>query len=161
MCVHWRKKKGYVRLHGNRFRSIEIVSSEPNSTSHVVSIPILGEIPAGTPEKKEENRADTIAVDKTILGNCKEYRLFALKIAGESMMGRSMCNGDWVIADSDASPNEGEVVVALTDGDNTLKTLDRRDKRFFFKAENPDHLDWTSMEEMIIQEVVKALLRRI
>lgn len=155
------EKKGYVRLHGNRSRSIEIVSSEPNSTSHVVSIPILGEIPAGTPEKKEENRSHTIAVDKTILGDCKGHRLFALKVAGKSMMGRSICDGDWVIADSDASPNEGEVVVALIDGDNTLKTLAKREKRFYLKAENPGHPDWTPMEEMIIQGVVKAVLRRI
>jgi repressor LexA len=155
------EKKGYVRLHGNRSRSIEIVSSEPNSTGHIVSIPILGEIPAGTPEKKEENRSHTIVVDKTILGNCKGHRLFALKVTGESMMGRSICDGDWVIVDSDVSPNEGEVVVALIDGDNTLKTLAKREKRFYLKAENPGHPDWIPMEEMIIQGVVKAVLRRI
>ncbi len=155
------EKKGYVRLHGNRSRSIEIVSSEPNPTGHVVSIPILGEIPAGKPEKKEENRSHTIIVDETILGNCKEHRLFALKVTGESMMGRSIRDGDWVIADADVSPNEGEVVVALIDGDNTLKTLAKRKKRFYLKAENPDYPDWIPMEEMIIQGIVKAVLRRI
>lgn len=159
--VHALEKKGYVRLHGKRSRSIEIVSSEPNSTGHVVSIPILGAIPAGKPEKKEETRSNTIAVDETILGNCKGHRLFALKVTGESMMGRSICDGDWVIVDSDVSPYEGEVVVALIDGDNTLKTLAKREKRFYLKAENPDHPDWIPMEEMIIQGVVKAVLRRI
>ena len=104
------EKKGYVRLHGNRSRSIEIISVESNSTDRVVSIPIFGEIPAGTP---------------------------------------------------DVSPNEGEVVVALIDGDNTLKTLAKREKRFYLKAENPGHPDWIPMEEMIIQGVVKAVLRRI
>ncbi|MCP4683724.1 MAG: repressor LexA [Desulfobacterales bacterium] len=155
------EKKGYVRLHGKRSRSIEIVSSEPNSTGHVVSIPILGEIPAGKPEKKEGNRSDTIAVDETIIDNYKGQRLFALKITGESMMGRSICDGDWVIVDADASPNEGEVVVALIDGDNTLKTLAKKKKRFYLKSENPDYLDWIPMEEMIVQGVVKALIRRI
>lgn len=155
------EKKGHVRLHGNRSRSIEIVSSEPNSTGHVVSIPIFGEIPAGKPEKKEGDRSHTIIVDETILSNCKGHRLFALKVTGESMMGRSICDGDWVIVDSDVSPNEGEVVVALIDGDNTLKTLARRENRFYLKAENPDHPDWIPMEEMIIQGVVKAVLRRI
>lgn len=155
------EKKGYVRLHGKRSRSIEIVSSETNSTGHVVSIPILGAIPAGRPEKKEENRSDTIAVDETILGNCKGHRLFALKVTGESMMGRSICDGDWVIVDAGASPNEGEVVVALIDGDNTLKTLAKKKKRFYLKSENPDYPDWIPMEEMIVQGVVKALIRRI
>ncbi len=77
------------------------------------------------------------------------------------MKGRSIRNGDWVIADSDVSPNEGEVVVALIDGDNTLKTLAKREQRFYLKAENPDHPDWIPMEEMIIQGVVRAVLRRV
>lgn len=155
------EKKGYVRLHGNRSRSIEIVFSEVNSTGDVVSIPVLGEIPAGKPEKKEENRSDTIAVDEMILGNCKGHRLFALRVTGESMMGRSICDGDWVVADADLSPNEGEVVVALIDGDTTLKTLAKKKKRFYLKSENPDYPDWIPMEEMIIQGVVKAVLRRV
>jgi len=155
------ERKGYVRLHGNRSRSIEIVSSEPNSTGHVVSIPILGEIPAGKPEKEEENRSNTIAVDATILGSCRGHRLFALKVTGESMTGRSVCDGDWVIVDAHASPNEGEVVVALIDGDTTLKTLAKKNKRFYLKSENSDYSDWVPMEEMTVQGVVKALIRRI
>jgi repressor LexA len=155
------EKKGYVRLHGNRSRSIEIVSLEVDSTGDVVSIPIMGEIPAGKPENKEENRSDTIVVDEKILGNCKRHRLFALKVTGESMMGRSICNGDWIVADADLSPNEGEVVVALIDGGTTLKTLAKKKKRFYLKSENPDYPDWIPMEEMIIQGVVKAVIRRI
>ena len=155
------EKKGYVRLHRNRSRSIEIISSEVDSTGNVVSIPIMGEIPAGKPEKKEENRSDKITVDETILGNCKSHRLFALRVTGESMMGRSICDGDWVVADADLSPNEGEVVVALIDGDSTLKTLAKKKNRFYLKSENPDYPDWTPMKEMIIQGVVKAVLRRI
>lgn len=155
------ERKGYVRLHGKRSRSIEIVSLKPNSTGHVVSIPILGEIPAGKPEKKEEDRSFTIAVDETILGNCKGHRLFALKVTGESMMGRSICDGDWVIVDADASPNEGEVIVALIDGDTTLKTLAKRNKCFYLKSENPNYPDWIPLQEMVVQGVVKAVLRRI
>ena len=155
------EKKGYVRLHGNRSRSIEIISAKTNSTGHVVSIPILGEIPAGRPEKKEEDRSSTIAVDERILGNRKGHRLFALKVTGESMTGRSVFDGDWVIVDADASPNEGDVVVGLIDGDTTLKTLAKKNRRFYLKSENPDYPDWVPMEEMTVQGIVKALIRRI
>lgn len=155
------EKKGYVRLHGNKSRSIEIISQGPDSTGHAVSIPILGDIPAGKPEIKEENQSDTIAIDDKILDGCKLHRLFALKVSGESMTGRNICNGDWVIVDADASPKEGEVVVALIDGDNTLKTLAKKNKRFYLKSENPDHQDWVPMKEMTVQGVAKALIRRI
>lgn len=155
------EKKGFVRLHGNRSRSIEIVSLESDSNGNVVSIPILGEVPAGTPEKKEENRTDTIAVDESIIGNCKGHRLFALKVMGESMIGRNICDGDWVIIDTNTPPKEGEVVVALIDGNTTLKTLAIKKRRFYLKSENPNYPDWIPMEEMTVQGVVKALIRRM
>jgi repressor LexA len=155
------EKKGYVRLHGNRSRSIEILWPESDSPGDVVLVPIVGAIPAGTPEKKAENLSDTIAIDKAILGNCSGHRLFALKVSGESMKGRRIYDGDLVIADADAPPNEGEVVVALIDGDSTLKTLARKKKRFYLKSENPDYPDWIPMEEIIVQGVAKALIRRI
>lgn len=155
------EKKGFVRRHGNRSRSIEIVALESDPKSNVVSIPILGEVPAGTPEKIEENRTDAIAIDKMIINNCKEHQLFALKVTGESMIGRNICDGDWVIIDANVPPKEGEVVVALIDGDTTLKTLSKEKGRYFLKSENPNCPDWIPMEEMTVQGVVKALIRRI
>ena len=155
------ERKGFVRLHGNRSRSIEIVTPESASAGYFASIPILGTIPAGKPETKEENRSDTITIGETILGRSKEHRLFALKVTGESMTGRNICDEDWVIADADATPNEGEVVVALIDGDTTLKTLAKKKRHYYLKSENPNYPDWIPMEEMIVQGVVKALIRRI
>lgn len=69
--------------------------------------------------------------------------------------------GDWVVADADAPPHEGNVVVALIDGKNTMKTLARQEGRFYLKAESPNHSDWVPIDEMVIQGVVKAVLRRI
>jgi repressor LexA len=159
--VHALEKKGYVRIHEKRARGIEIISTKTNLIGNVVSIPILGNIPAGKPERKEEHLFNTIAADEMILGNCKRHRLFALKVTGDSMKGRNICDGDWVFVDADAPPNEGDVVVALIDGDNTLKTLAKKNKRIYLKSENPDYPDWFPMEEMIVQGVVKTLIRRI
>lgn len=155
------EKKGVVRLHGNLSRSIEIISNHDYPEQHALFIPVLGAIPAGRPETKEENRIDTIAVDASILGNCSGDRLFALKVTGQSMTGRNIYNGDWVIADADISPKVGEVVIALIDGNTTLKTLAKKEKRLYLKSENPDYPDWVPMEELIVQGVVKALIRRI
>ena len=155
------EKKGYVRRHGNRSRGIEVLSSETNSVGHAVSIPILGEVPAGMPENKKENKSNTLAIDETVLGNCKEHRLYALKVEGDSMTGRNICDGDWVVVDAEANASEGEIVVALIDGDTTLKTLSRDEKHFYLKSENPDYPDWNPIEEIIVQGVVKALIRQV
>lgn len=155
------EKKGYVRLHGNRSRSIEVIDPEPYSASQVVSIPVLGSIPAGAPEKKEEIRSEMISIDETILGNCTGHRLFALQVKGDSMIGRNVFDDDWVVADVDASPREGEIVVALIDGDTTLKTLAKKENRFYLKSENPAFPDWIPLEEMVVQGVVRSLIRRL
>ena len=77
------------------------------------------------------------------------------------MTGRNICDGDWVIVDAEANAREGEIVVALIDGDTTLKTLAKDERRFYLKSENPDYPDWKPMEEIIVQGVVKALIRQV
>ncbi|MBU4319301.1 MAG: transcriptional repressor LexA [Proteobacteria bacterium] len=154
-------KKGYVRLHEKRSRGIELVFPQETSSQNSISIPILGDIPAGYPEGKSEQKEGAITVDSSMLVHCTGHRLFALIVKGDSMTGRSICEEDWIVADADVVPNVGDVVVALIDGLNTLKTLARQNGRFFLKAENPTHPDWIPIEEIIVQGVVKAVLRRI
>ena len=103
----------------------------------------------------------SIAVDKEMLGRSAGHRLFALKVTGDSMKGRGIHDGDWVIADSEVSQHEGDVVVALIDGESTLKTLAVVKRCYFLKAENLDYPDLIPLAEMAIQGVVKVILRRM
>lgn len=159
--VYALEKKGYVRRHGGRSRGIELLSPEDTSTDKTISVPILGNIPAGYPEKQTENKHGTLAVDKAMIGGSARHRLFALLVSGESMEGRGIHEGDWVVADADLPPNEGDVVVALIDGENTLKTLAKQKGRFFLKAESPKHPDLIPIKEMMIQGVVRSIFRRM
>ena len=136
-----------------------MTSSERTSSAN--SVPILGDIPAGSPEKRAEDEHGNINVDLSILDIPSGHRLFALTVSGESMQGRGIYDGDWVIADADAQPREGDIVVAIIDGENTLKTLARQNGSFFLKAENPTHIDWHPLEEMVVQGVAKAIIRRL
>lgn len=155
------EKKGYVRRRGGRSRGIELVSAERSSGSNTIPVPLLGHISAGFPEMETEHYDRSIAIDKEMLGPSAGHRLFALKVTGNSMKGRGIHDGDWVIADSDASPHEGDVVVALIDGESTLKTLAVVKGGYFLKAENPDYPDLMPLGEMVIQGVVRVVLRRM
>ena len=155
------EKKGYVRRRKGRSRGIELLFSEKPSANGAISVPLLGNIPAGYPETKSEYQHGTLAVDPTILGGSTGHRLFALQVNGESMTGRGIHEGDWVVADADVSPKDGDVVVALIDGENTLKTLAGKKNDFYLKAESPFHTDLIPTNEMGIQGVVRAVLRRI
>ncbi len=155
------EKKGYVRGHGGRSRGIEVLTSDRAPANDAFDVPVLGAIPAGFPEERTGRQRATLVVDRAILGDAPMRGLFALKVNGESMTGRGIHNGDWVVADAKASSREGDVVVALVDGESTLKTLVKQEGRFFLKAESPNHTDVTPKAEMVIQGVVRALLRRI
>jgi repressor LexA len=155
------EKKGHVRRRGGRSRGIEVLGAEMPSSNSAIEVPLLGNIPAGIPEEKTENWSETIIIDRAMLGPSSKHRLFALKVSGQSMKGCGINEGDVVVADTEMLPSEGDAVVALIDGENTLKTLAERNGRFFLKAENPEHGDLIPIEEMVIQGVVRAVLRRI
>lgn len=155
------EKKGYLRRHSGRSRCIELLPITNSNYANGIAVPILGDIPAGHPEQRFERRNGTITVDPMILGGIVRHRLFALQVKGDSMTGRGIHEGDWVIVDADLSPNENDVVVALIDGENTLKTLAQKDGYFFLRAENPECNDWIPLKELIIQGVVKVILKRI
>lgn len=154
------EKKGYVRCHVGRSRGIVLLPEETTPQT-ITSVPIIGCIQAGYPDTQTEHSLGTLAIDKQMICGAEGHRLFALKVNGESMKGRGIHDGDWVVADADASAQEGNMVVALMDGNNTLKTLSRRKGQLFLKAENKNYPDCIPINEMVIQGVVKAVLRQI
>lgn len=155
------EKKGYIRRHGGRSRGIELILSERAPDDGTIHIPVLGHIPAGCPQTQTEHCHDSLVLDKAMLGRSAEHRLFSLQVNGDSMRGRGIHAGDWVVADADAAPREGDVVVALIDTENTLKTLALKKGGYFLKAENPDFPDLMPLGEMRIQGVVRVVLRRM
>ena len=155
------EKKGYIRRYRGRSRGIEVLSITGPTCPETISVPIMGNIPAGSPEPKTEDRQGSLAIDSTIIEGISNHRLFALQVKGDSMEGRGIHEGDWVIVDADAAPRKNDVVVALTDGENTLKTLAQKKNNYYLKAENPSYSDWTPYEELLIQGVAKAIIRRL
>lgn len=155
------EKKGFIYHHGRRSRGIEIIFPLEQKSSNTISVPILGDIPAGTPEQKTEHQNRVITIDASLIKGPIHHRFFALKVKGDSMIGRGIHDGDWVIADADAVPCENEVVVALIDGENTLKTLAKKKSQLYLKAENQTYEDWFPVNELIIQGTARAIIRQV
>lgn len=155
------EKKGFICRHGRRSRGIEIIFPLEKTSSNTISVPVLGDIPAGSPEQITEHHDKIITIDASLIKGPKHHHFFALKVKGDSMIGRGIHDGDWIIADADSVPREDEVVVALIDGQNTLKTLAKKRDQVYLKAENPVCEDWVPVNELIIQGTARAIIRRI
>ena len=91
-------------------------------------------------------------VDK---GDC-----FALIAKGESMTGAGIFPGDYVFVKRQQTANEGDLVIALSEGKNNLKKLglDRENRRYILRSCNPDKEAYPDIvvDELQIQGIVKG-----
>lgn len=103
------------------------------------AIPILGTVPAGPPIEALEERLGTLAFAPTGRAPQENAELFALRVQGDSMEGAGILEGDYVIVQKTESARNGEIVVALIDGEATVKRLESKGARLRLLPENPKY----------------------
>jgi repressor LexA len=102
--------------------------------SDLCEIPILGRVAAGQPILAVENVQDTVRVDKVLVGGHTE--VFGLRIVGESMIEDGIFDGDYVFVKKTPSARNGEIVVAMIDGEATVKRYYPEGDRIRFQPAN-------------------------
>jgi repressor LexA len=85
----------------------------------LTEVPILGKVAAGQPILAVENATDTVKIDKVLLGGHRE--VFGLRIVGESMIEDGIFDGDYVFVKKTPTARTGEIVVAMIEGEATVK----------------------------------------
>ena len=88
-------------------------------------------------------------------------RSFALHVRGQSMVGAGICEGDIVVGEFVPAARPGAIVVALVDGESTLKRLTIKNDIPQLISENPNCPNIIPLSELVIQGVVHTLVRRI
>jgi repressor LexA len=154
------RKKGVIAGEPNKARSLRIVSPLQKFRSIVRDIPLFGAIPAGLPETREQDAEGCVSVDVESIGFKPTRNTFALRVTGDSMIGRHILDGDVVVLEHGPEPRNGQIVAALIDRESTLKTYVMKDGKPYLKAENPKYPKLIPAQELVIQGVVKALIRR-
>jgi repressor LexA len=154
------RKKGVIASEPGKARSLRITSPLAKLRHRIVDIPLYGSIPAGIPQAREQDAEGCVSVDVASLGYQPTRNTFALRVTGDSMIGRHILDGDFVILEHGPEPRNGQVVAALIDGASTLKTFLVKGGRPYLKAENPKYPDLIPAQELMIQGVLKALIRR-
>jgi len=85
----------------------------------MAEIPILGRVAAGQPILAVEHATDTVRIDRVLIGGHRE--VFGLRIVGESMIEDGIFDGDYVFVKKTPSARSGEIVVAMIEGEATVK----------------------------------------
>jgi repressor LexA len=110
---------------------VELVSV---SDDDMAEVPILGKVAAGQPILAIEQATDTVKVDRVLLGGHRE--VFGLRIVGESMIEDGIFDGDYVFVKKTPSAKTGEIVVAMIEGEATVKRYYPEGDRIRFQPAN-------------------------
>jgi repressor LexA len=154
------KRKGLIESEPGKARSLRVISPLAKLRSRILDIPLFGSIPAGFAREREQEAEGCVSVDIESIGFKPTRNTFALRVTGDSMIGRHILDGDIVVLEHGPEPRHGDIVAALIDGESTLKTFLRRNGKPYLKAENEKYPDLLPAQELMIQGVFKALIRR-
>ena len=154
------RQKGFLEASDGKARALKLVSPLQRHRHRVADIPVFGSIPAGLPQERSQEAKGCVSIDIGTLNFKPTPRTFALEVRGDSMIGKHIVDGDLVILEHGANPKPGDVVAALIDGESTLKTFLLRGTKPYLKAENPNYPNLIPAHELVIQGVLKLVVRR-
>ena len=101
-----------------------------------VELPVMGRIAAGTPIEAIQQVSHNVAVPASMLSAAARH--YALEVKGDSMIEAGINNGDVVVIREQSTAENGDIVVALIEGEEaTLKTFRRRGTTIALEAANP------------------------
>ncbi len=140
------EKKGHLRREDLKSRAMrpvlpdgagEIVPLRAVTDSgddDLIDIPIVGKVAAGQPILAHENISDTVKIDRVLVGGHRE--VFGLRIVGESMIDDGIHDGDYVFVKKTPSAHTGDIVVAMIEGEATVKRYYPEGDRIRFQPAN-------------------------
>ena len=154
------EREGLIKRIPNVSRGIQVVEQQPETPGDESNeIPLLGTVAAGQPIEAILSH-DTVSVPKDMQGR---GRTFALRVRGDSMIEENIQDGDIIVVASQKTADNGQVVVALIDGNYATV------KKFYWETDfirlepaNPQFkpIFIKTPERIQIQGVVRGLIRR-
>jgi repressor LexA len=143
---------GAIRRESDKNRAIEIVGSSPMRNISMVSVPLIGRVTAGQPILAVENIEETYPLPTDLVGHDD---VFMLKVDGESMIQAGILDGDYVIVRDQDSARNGDIIVALVDGDSaTVKRFFHEKDRIRLQPENDSMEPIYSTDVSVLGKVV-------
>ncbi len=128
------EKNGYIRRDPTKPRAIEICDDNFQMVrTEMVSLPVVGQVAAGTPILAEENIDRYFPVPAELV---PQGESFVLKVKGDSMINVGIFSGDQIFVNACNTAHNGDTVVALIDDSATVKTFYKEDGHIRLQPEN-------------------------
>jgi repressor LexA len=165
-------RKGYIERDPARSRGVRLLGFTGGSKTKPV--PYYGKIHAGEPNLLPEDREGFITMDRRFIPTDEVY---FLRVKGDSMIGRAIADGDFVMVNPVAKAKENDIIAARLGEDATVKTLTHNNGKVILTPANPAERDieikpgddfgilgvvcgvfrpFVTMEKMRVEEVKKT-----
>jgi len=125
-------RKGYIERDPARSRGVRLLGFTGGGKTKPV--PYYGKIHAGEPSLLPENRQGFITMDRRFI---PAEEVYFLRVKGDSMIGRAISDGDFVMVNPAARPKENDIVAARIGEEATVKTLTKMNGRIVLTPANP------------------------
>jgi repressor LexA len=121
----------------------------------------LAEAPvqAGMPNPVEDGQGDALTIDDYLIERPSQTVL--VRVKGDSMQDAGILDGDLVVVEKRPMAQKGEIVVAIVDGQFTLKRLDAENGQFLLRAENKAYAPIRPEGGLEIFGVMVGLVRKL
>ena len=126
------ESRGLLRRDAMKPRAMEVKAAK-KSMEGMRTVPVVGNVAAGSPILAEEYIEDQVSLPESMVGDGTN---FILKVHGDSMINCGIMDGDYVVVHKQNTANNGEIVVAIIDGSATVKRFYRENGRFRLQPEN-------------------------
>ncbi len=122
------QEMGFIQRDSAKPRALELTQENSWRNKTVVPVPLVGTVTAGMPILAVENIEETYPIPLDLLGTGED--VFMLAVSGDSMKDAGILDHDYIVARKQNFANNGDIVVALIDGEETTV------KRYFKDLRN-------------------------
>ena len=121
-----------------------------DSTTKTFKIPLLTDsVSAGFPSPADDYTEENIDLNEHLISN--PFSTFFLRVKGESMINAGIKDTDLIIVDKSLIAKPGNIVIAMIDGEFTIKRLSIKNDELYLKAENHNYPDFRFKNHIDVQ----------
>jgi repressor LexA len=151
------EKLGVLKRDPTKPRAIEVLVDKAKAVVTPNGLPLVGEVAAGQPVLADENIQEYVPVPQIAGGDEGE---FVLRVKGDSMKNAGIFQDDYVVVRPQETATNGDIVVAMLEGEATVKRFYKEKERVRLQPEN-DALEPIYAREVEILGRVVGVCRRV
>ena len=121
-----------------------------DSATKKFRVPLLNDsVSAGFPSPADDYTEENIDLNEHLISN--PFSTFFLRVKGESMINAGIKDKDLIIVDKSLIAKPGDIVIAMIDGEFTIKRLSIKNDELYLKAENHNYPDFSFKNHIDVQ----------